>query len=310
MTVVSQDMADEYIVRGIALAFLANALFATTDALVKLLSVRYSIFQIIFMEAIFATLPLILAVSRHRPTRLHHPWLVLLRALSAGLGTILGFFAISRLPLAEFYAIAFCAPLLVTVLSIPILGEEVGRHRWGAVLAGFVGILIMIRPGFTVIGAGHLAAFGSLVTLAMTALIMRRLGREESPSVMVSAVMIGLFATSFPGALLTFRMPSLGDFAMVAAAGLVMGTGQFVILRAFAAAPAAIVAPMQYTMMLWAIIYGAVLFGNVVRPAVLIGATIVVASGLYTMHRERRRARQRVTDPKRELVQSGPIDAS
>lgn len=193
--------------------------------------------------------------------------------------------------MADVYAIAFCTPLLVTLLSIPILGESVGLRRWSAVVAGFIGVLVMVRPGFTTLAMGHLAALATAFTGAGTVLIMRRLRGAESPSVMVASVMVGLLAVSLPVLPFVFRMPTASDLALCAASGLMMGCAQFCILRALSLASAATVAPMQYSMMLWAVVYGLVVFGQPVSPYVLAGAAIVVMSSLYTMNRERTLAR-------------------
>jgi drug/metabolite transporter (DMT)-like permease len=284
----------ERVVAGILIALSGNIMFATSDAIVKLLTARYSVFQIIVSQALFAMIPLTVMILRNggfRSLTIRHPRLVLLRAILAGTATIFGFYSFSQLPLAESYSIAFCTPLFVTLLSIPILGERVGLHRWGAVLIGFVGIVIMVRPGFATLHAGHAAALIGAGLGAFTVLVMRRIAREEMHSVMVLAVVAGLIVVNLPGAMLTFRPPTLPDMALFACTGLLMGSAQFFVARSLSLAPAAVIAPMQYSMILWAILYGALLFGTVVDPVTIVGAAIVIASGLYTMHRERRRAR-------------------
>lgn len=193
--------------------------------------------------------------------------------------------------MADVYALAFCTPMIVTMLSIPILGERVGPRRWAAVIAGFVGVLVMVRPGFTTLAAGHLAALGTAFTGAGTVLIMRHLRGAEAPSTMVATVMVGLLGVSLPVLPFVFRAPDAADLALSAASGLMMGCAQFCILRALSAASAATVAPTQYSMMIWAVIYGVIVFGTPVSPYVLAGAAIVVASSLYTMNRERTLAR-------------------
>lgn len=285
----------ERVVAGILIALSGNIMFATSDAIVKLLTARYSVFQIIVSQAVFALIPLTVMVLRKGSflrLRVHHPRLVLARAVLAGTATVFGFYSFSQLPLAESYSIAFCTPLFVTLLSIPILGEKVGLHRWGAVLVGFVGIIVMVRPGFETLHAGHAAALVGACLGAFTVLVMRRIAREEAHAVMVLAVVAGLIVVSLPGMILTFRMPTLPDMALFACTGLLMGSAQFFVAKSLSLAPASVIAPMQYSMILWAILYGALLFGTAVAPVMILGAAIVIASGLYIMHRERRRARQ------------------
>jgi drug/metabolite transporter (DMT)-like permease len=282
------------VVLGLGFSALAYFLFASSDAIVKLLVQRYSVFQIIAFQVCFALVPLVgtmVATGGLRPPKRRNLPLLALRALLAGFGTALGVLSFSLLPMADVYAIAFCTPLIVTVLSIPLLGERVGIRRWSAVLVGFIGVLVMVRPGFTTLTSGHLAALATAFTGAGTVLIMRHLRGAESPAVMVSSVMIGLLAVSLPVLPFVFRMPTPSDLALSAASGLMMGCAQFCILRALSLASAATVAPMQYSMMVWAVIYGLVVFGQPVSPFVLAGAGIVVLSSLYTMNRERTLAR-------------------
>ncbi|HEV2602589.1 MAG TPA: DMT family transporter [Microvirga sp.] len=281
---------------GVAIAIVGNFMFTTSDAIVKTLSARYSIFQIIAMQVAFACIPLFIMLRRERTLahlQIRHPVLVFLRGSMAGLGTIFGFYAFSVLPLADVYSIAFCAPLVVTLASIPILGEQVGIRRFAAVIVGFLGVLVMVRPGSVELSLGHLAAFCSVFTSATVVLIMRRIGREEDRGVMVSAVMLGLLAVSVPPVLFVGQVPLWQDVGFVACSGLIMGSAQFVNLEALRRAPVASVAPMQYTMLVWALIYGVVIFGDPVRINVLFGAAIVIACSLYIMHREQVRARMR-----------------
>jgi drug/metabolite transporter (DMT)-like permease len=283
----------ERVMAGIAIALTGNLMFSTSDAIVKTLTSRYSVFQIIVFQASFAMFPIAAMLARSggfTRVRIRHPRLVLLRAFVAGTGTVCGFFSFSQLPLAESYSIAFCAPLLVTILSIPVLGERVGIHRWTAVLIGLAGVLVMVRPGFATLHIGHLGAFVSAVINAGTILLMRRLAREEHHAVLVGAVISGLIVVSLPGMIWTFHMPRLGDLGLFAVTGLLMGSAQFFIVKALSFAPAAVVAPMQYSQMFWAILYGLLLFGTAVDPFVVVGVVIVIGSGVYIMQRERNKA--------------------
>lgn len=302
MTVVAHVPGDssERIVAGLSLALVANLMFATSDAIVKTLTADYSVFQIIVTQALFALLPIAVMLVRGgglTVLRVRHPWLVLLRGAFAGTGTIFGFFSFSKLPLAETYSIFFSTPIMVTLLSIPILGEKVGLHRWTAVLCGLVGVLIMVRPGFETLHPGHAAALMAAVIGAFTVLVMRRIAREEQHAVMVIAVVLGLILVSLPMAIATFRTPSLHDLTLFACGGLLMGSAQFLVVRALSFAPASLVAPMQYSMMLWAILYGYLLFNTTVDPLVIVGALVVISSGVYIMQRERRRGRSKTTPP-------------
>ena len=136
-------------VSGVLLALLGFLLFATSDAVVKTLTARYSVFQLIPVHVAFAALPLLVSTVRAgdlRVLRPRHPRLVALRGLLAGVGTVLNFYAFSTLPLADVYAIIVGVPIVVAVLAAPVLGERADPHRWAAVLGGFAGILVMVRP--------------------------------------------------------------------------------------------------------------------------------------------------------------------
>lgn len=277
---------------GVLFALAGFFLFASSDAISKTLTARLPIAQIIPMQIAFASVPLLVILNRQGgwlALRPRHPRLVALRGLLAGIGTLCGYHALASLPLAEVYAIAFCVPLLVTLLSIPILGEQVGVHRWFAVLLGFAGILVMVQPGVTVLASGHAAAFGAACCGAGVTLILRRIAGDEHGPALVLAVVLGLITVSAPAALLVARVPAWADVGLIAVSGLLMGTAQFIMLEAFRRATAATVAPMQYTMMVWALAYGTLIFGDRIEPAILAGACLVIASSLYIMHRERRR---------------------
>jgi drug/metabolite transporter (DMT)-like permease len=281
--------------RGVLLALLGFFLFATSDAVVKMLTARYSVLQLIPVHVAFAALPVLVSTARAgdlRVLRPRHPRLVALRGLLAGVGTVLNFYAFSTLPLADVYAIIFGVPIVVAVLAVPVLGERADPHRWAAVLGGFAGILVMVRPqAGGALSLGHLAALASVFAGAGVTLILRRIGREERGAAVVLAVVLGLLVVSLPAAALQgARPPAVADIGLLAVSGTLMGVAQFVMLHAFRAAPASSVAPMQYTMMVWALLYGLLLFGDPIRARVVIGAGIVIVSSLYLMDRERQRA--------------------
>ncbi len=274
---------------------LANFLLTSADAVAKALTSRYPVFEVMTMEVAFALIPLGLMVfrpgNRLRWREIQDWRIVCLRGLLAGLGTFFSFYAYSKLPLDEVYAIIFSAPIIVTIASIPLLGERVGPYRAAAVVIGFAGILTMVNPGKMTLSLGQLAAFGGALTTAGAILIMRR-GRGERPTVMVAAVMAGLLAVSLPGTILDATPPTASDLALAALAGLLMGTGNFILLSAIRRAPAAVIAPSQYTMLVWAIAYSALLFHDALKPNIIAGAAIVVCSNLYILHRERVSARR------------------
>ncbi|SES06132.1 S-adenosylmethionine uptake transporter [Tranquillimonas rosea] len=275
--------------RGALLALCAFALFASHDAVIKALGGYYAPFQIMFFSVLFS-FPLATLLLMRDPTPGHlrpvHPWWTALRTLAAVVTGISAFTAFSLLPLAQVYAFLFATPLLITLLSIPLLGERVGLHRGGAVLAGLVGVLVVLRPGSEALSLGHIAAMTSAVGSATASTIVRKIGRDERPLVLMLYPMVTNVVVM--GALLPFvyrPMPieHIGLLGLVSVFGFCAG---LLVIAAYRAAPAALVAPMQYSQILWAALFGALFFGERPDWPTWIGVTIIVASGLYILLRE------------------------
>jgi drug/metabolite transporter (DMT)-like permease len=275
---------------GVLFAIAANGLFATSDTLVKLLSLRYPIFQIIAMQASVACIVVGIVIWRDKAYRLsaiRNPKMLIGRGFLAGIGTVSGFYAFSLLPLADVYAITFGSPLVVTVAAAWLLGERTGLARWIAILVGFSGILIMVQPGYAALSLGHLAAFLNVFVGAGVILIMRTIGSQENRAIMVAAVMAGQLTASLPGVFLS-HAPEWSDVGLVTVSGFVMVSAQFLLLEALRRASASSVAPMQYTKLVWAIPVGLFVFGDEPKPHVLAGALVVIGSVLYLLAHQRR----------------------
>lgn len=278
-------------IRGALLALAAMGLYATHDVVIKILGETYPSFQILFFASLmsFPLVSMVLMQDRTPGTlRPAHPGWVILRTICAVLGGMGGFYAFSALPLAQVYAILFASPLLVTILSIPILGERVGRHRWTAVIMGLIGVMVVLQPGAEPLSAGHLAAFLAAFASATAAVVLRKLGRSERPLVLLMWPMLGNFVVT--GAALNFgyhpmELVHLGLTGVIACLGLIAG---FLLIKAYSAGEAGIVAPMQYSQILWATGYGWFLFDEALDLPTLIGAGIIIASGLYIVWREGR----------------------
>jgi drug/metabolite transporter (DMT)-like permease len=275
---------------GVLFAIAANGLFATSDTLVKLLSLRYPIFQIIAMQAGVACVVVGIVIWRDKAYRLsaiRNPKMLIGRGFLAGIGTVSGFYAFSLLPLADVYAITFGSPLVVTVAAAWLLGERTGLARWIAILVGFSGILVMVQPGYVALSLGHLAAFLNIFVGAGVILIMRTIGSQENRAVMVAAVMVGQLTASLPGVFMS-HAPEWSDVGLVTMSGFVMVSAQFLLLEALRRAPASSVAPMQYTKLVWAIPVGLLVFGDEPKLHVLAGALLVIGSVLYLLAYQRR----------------------
>jgi len=215
-----------------------------------------------------------------------HPWWMALRTLASVMTAVSAFYAFTVLPLAQTYAILFAAPLLITILAIPVLGEVVRLRRWLAVIVGLTGVLVVLRPGATDLTLGHAAALTAAVGGSVASIIVRRIGADERPIVMLLYPMVANFVLM--GAALAFvyePMPieHMGLVALVAAFAWVAGR---CIIAAYQAGEAAVIAPMQYSQIIWASVYGAVFFNETIDRATIIGTTIIIASGLYIVLRE------------------------
>ncbi len=285
------------VARGIGLFTLAVFLLAVMDVLIKWLSdgnaVTYPTGQIVFFRAVFGLIPVLWLIRRAGPQVLatRHPGQHIVRGLF-GAGAAFSFFwAFGQMPLADAYAIAFTAPLFMTALSVPLLGERVGLRRWMAVAVGFVGVLVMLQPDAEAAGFlswGAVAAFAGAFCYATHGILIRRMARTDTNEAIIlygALVIATLSAATLPFA---FIWPRPIDFLMLAATGLVGGFGVLCLTQAFRLAAPAILAPFEYTAMIWGVLFGITIWGDIPSLWVLLGASIVAASGLYILHRETR----------------------
>lgn len=275
--------------KGALLALTAFGIYATHDVVIKFLGSDYTSFQIIFFSGLlgFPLITMMLMSDRTDGNLIpRHPWWSLVRALTAVSTGAAGFYAFSVLPLAQTYAILFAMPLLITLLAIPMLGEKVGIRRGIAVLVGLFGVLVVLRPGSAELSWGHLAALGAAMTGAINSLIVRKIGGEERSAVLMLWPMMASFFVT--GATMPFvYVPMPIEHLMMA--GLIAGMGfvaALLIIAAYRAAPAVIVAPMQYSQIIWAAFYGAIFFDERPDKWTIVGTSIIIASGVYIVLRE------------------------
>ena len=282
------------VARGIGMALLAYASFSTADALLKLSSGAFSVFQIAFTMAFFAMLPVLATTIGRGGIRSLMPrnkGMVAARGILAAICGCLAWSAFSILPMAEVYALLFAAPMLVTALSALLLGEAVGWRRWSATLLGFLGVLVMIDPKFSSLGLGHVLAGLGAFAGALSFIILKRIGATEKSGALLMSVMLWVMVVTLPSALLGWVWPSPSELALMALAGLLMGAGQAGLVFATREAPAVVVAPFQYSQMIWAVVFGILVFGDVPGLNLFLGLAIVVAAGLFIVYRETVRAR-------------------
>ena len=276
-------------IRGALLSLAAFALYATHDVVVKFLGSDYSPVQIIFFGGLFS-FPLLTMLMMSDRTDGHlrprHPWWLLARSFSGVATAVAGFYAFTVLPMAQTYAILFAGPLLITLLAIPMLGERVGLRRGLAVVVGLLGVLIVLRPGGAALSLGHLAALSAAVTGAFASVIVRKIGGEERPVVMQlypMLVSVTAMGCALPWVYRPMPLEHLGLLLVFSILGFVATA---IIIAAYRVGEAVIVAPMQYSQIIWAVIFGALFFKETPDMMTGIGSTVIIASGIYIVLRE------------------------
>ncbi|MEM9715286.1 MAG: DMT family transporter [Pseudomonadota bacterium] len=277
-------------IKGVLLSLAAFAIFATHDVFLKLLGGGYAPFQILFFTALFSfplTIFWLLSDKTEANLRPHHPWWTILRAISGLITAVCAVYAFSVLPLSQTYALLFTMPLFVTLLSVPLLGEKVGWRRAAAVIVGLIGVVIVLQPRGASLGLGHLAALVAAITAAFSSIIIRKIGHEERSIVMMLIPLVGNFVimgTALPFVYVPMPLIDLGFIALVALLGF---CAMALTIAAYNAAEAAIVAPMQYSQIIWATIFGYLIFEETLSLTTALGSAIVIASGLFIVFRER-----------------------
>ncbi|MGK9231000.1 DMT family transporter [Inquilinus limosus] len=279
--------------QGIALYAGGVFVLCVMDAMIKWLSADYPIAQIVFFRATIGLIPTL--VMLYRPPglealRTRRVGAHLLRGVVGVIGTFGFFWAFAVMPLADAYAIGFAAPMFITAMSVPILGERVGLKRWLAVLVGFAGVMIMIRPGgeASTFGSGGAIALLATAAYALSMVLMRLYSRTETNASMIfyaTLVIIAVAGVQMPFVWVT---PSWEDAGLLAVLGLLGGIGAIMMAQAYRVATPSIVVPFEYTGMIWGVGLGFMLWGDVPDLWIWVGSAVVIASGLYILHRETR----------------------
>ncbi len=278
---------------GIALMLLGVFMFSFGDALGKFLVSTYAVGQLLWLRACAALLVLSPLIWRHRREflALERPRLQAIRVVLSTLEVAAFFLATVYLPLADVTTYYLACPIFVTALSALVLREQVGWRRWSAIVVGFCGVLIALRPSAQTISWPAMIALGGSVSFSLLLLITRSL-RTTPDIVMATSQFVGTFVL---GALMSpfgWVTPSAGSLALFAAAGCISVTALICVNRSLKLAPASVVVPYQYSMIIWAVMFGITAFGDVPQPATIAGAAIIIAAGLYIFLRERRLGRE------------------
>ena len=276
---------------GLLLGLAAFGVFATHDIAVKALGGAYAPFQIVFFSVLLG-FPLVTVMLLRDATtanlRPNRPWWSGLRTAAAVITGISAFYAFSVLPLAQTYALLFATQLIITLLAVHILGETVGWRRGMAVIVGLVGVMVVLQPGATDFTLGHVAGLTAAGAGALASVIVRKIGREERSAVLMLYPMVANVVVM--GAILPFfykPMP-LQDFGLVVVVAVFGFVATLCLIGAYRRADAALVAPMQYSQIIWAAVYGWLFFDEAINGATILGVAIIIASGLYIVLRDAR----------------------
>jgi drug/metabolite transporter (DMT)-like permease len=288
-------LGDERRLFGIGLMVVAMSIVPLMDGVAKHLSADYTTLQVVWARYFFhllILLPLVLWRYGRRALLPARPAVQLLRGGLLLASTILFFTAIASMPLADALALVFISPLIVTALSPLILGEHVGVRRWSAVLVGFLGALVIIRPGLGVFDPAALLAAGAGAVYATYLIATRKLAGSAPPLVTLAytALLGAVVMTAVQPAV--WIWPTPGDWAWMAGMGALAASGHFMIIKAFDHAPASVLAPFTYSEMAMATAVGFFAFGDFPDPLTWVGVAIIVASGLYISFRERKLGRR------------------
>lgn len=274
---------------GIAWMLATIFWFVTLDAVAKHLLVTYPVAQVVWARFFFHTLlvGLFVAGSLGRTIVSRHLKLQIVRSLLMVLTTSVFFYGVSLTPLATASTIMFLAPIFITLLAVPMLGENVGPRRLMGVFIGFAGALIVVQPQDGFVSTGAIFLLLAALSNAVYQIVTRLVRVNDNP-------MTSLLYTGIAGAVvLSFVVPfywiapTTTDWALFVAIGAAGGIGHLCLIRAFRLAPASVVAPFGYSSLIWASLYGFMLFGEIPGVWTLAGAGIIMASGLYIFHRER-----------------------
>ncbi len=295
---------------GIVILMTGLFFFSFQDIIVKLLSDRFNVLQIVFTRScvalLFLTIIGLFTVGRSAIFA-KQPLLLFLKGVTSYFAFLFYYLAIPSLPLADIVAIAFMSPILMTVLSVLVLKEQVGPRRWAAIVIGFIGVLIVVGPSGNIANLGALLAFGCACAYAVSSILTRFIDEGDEPitiaiysmlAFFTMSVILTLLAINFspeeithPSMQFLFRewiKPDTKEMLLLFLIGCIATVGFYCLGRAYLVAPASHVAPFEYTYIVWAVILSFLFFNEVPKLTTIIGVSILVGSSLYIWYRESR----------------------
>jgi drug/metabolite transporter (DMT)-like permease len=306
----AQDGLANNPMRGVLLMVATVAAFSAQDASLKWLTAGYGFWQIMFFGRILAA-PLGLALALRSgglgQIKSRRPWGHATRAVLM-IATMLFFvYALKHLPLADTIAIGFAAPLFLTTLSVFLRKEKVGPRRWAAVLIGFGGVTIILQPSGAGFGWAAMSALASAATYALLFITSRKLTATESGPCLIFWNSFSMLACAGIAMLWDFQIPTGADIWVFVATAIAGALGQLLMTEAFRYGEVSLLAPIEYSALVWATLYGWVIWHELPSFTVVAGAAVIIASSAYILHRETR-AKKTETAPSLPVAGAGPID--
>ncbi len=276
-------------VRGILLVLVAGILFTAGSAMIKSLSPGITVTQMVFFRGVPGLIPILIVLHYQgglRALRTDRPLAHLFRFTIGLFSVYVGFSALSQILLADFVAINFAGPIFATALSVPLLGEHVGWRRWSAVVAGFIGVLLIVQPFGQGVPNGALLAVASAFGYGLIIIAMRTLGRTEKAVVTTFYFTFGTAIVSSIALPFDWHPPTTLDWVLLTSMGLMGAIAQMLVSQAYRHGAPAVIAPFDYVSMIWALLFGYVLFGTLPNALSFAGAGLVILAGIYIVYRE------------------------
>ena len=271
---------------GVLLALSAYVLYSCCDAIVKGLGSGLSVYEIAFFTTLFSLVPAMLTTPKGENWlhfwRVKHPFLLHLRGVSGVIGNLCVIYAFVTIPLNETYSLAFLAPVFIVIMSVQILAEKVSPQRWLLLAASFVGVLIVVRPGFRELHWGHLTAVGAAICGAVTTTTLRRIAKDETRVSLIGVASAYILIINGVLMLATGQVHWLDwqQMGLLLTIGALGGTANLLFIGATRSTPASMVAPLQYSQIFWAVLFGAVFYKEFPDHIAYIGLAMIVVAGI------------------------------
>ena len=280
----------DHILNGIGLVIASTLFFSGGDVAAKLMTGSMPALEITWFRYIFfalLVLPLTFLAYGPKVMATKRPGLQIFRGMGVVVSSILFVMGLEYLQPAEATAINFISPLFITALSIPLLGERVGFHRWAATAVGFLGVMLIVRPGSSAFQPAALYPIGTAIAWASAAIATRMMTTERPEATLAWTAVVGVVGLSL-GVVFVWHKPTLSEIEFGAISGGLSAIGHWCVIKAYRTAPASVIAPFSYAQLIFAGGMGYLAFGVLPGPSTLIGGIVIAASGLYSAHRERR----------------------